>query len=81
MKWRAIIIQRVDCLGIVDLSSPTVLTMLEEYFDEERYNEIVRRSTLPAVQITQYSQELLDTISVSKLAIVCIRVALYQAGF
>lgn len=57
--------QRVGCLGIVDLSSPTVLTMLEEHLDQEKYDEIVERSTLPTIEITQYAQELLDAISVS----------------
>ncbi|RCH80674.1 hypothetical protein CU098_005824 [Rhizopus stolonifer] len=55
--------------------------MLEEHLDQEKYDEIVQRSTLPTIEITQYAQELLDVISVSKLATVCIRVALYQAGF
>ncbi|KAI7906511.1 uncharacterized protein BX663DRAFT_427999 [Cokeromyces recurvatus] len=55
--------------------------MLEEHFDQEKYDEIVRRSTLPTIEITQYAQELLDTIPISKLATVYIRVALYQAGF
>ena len=55
--------------------------MLEEHFDQEKHDEIVRRPALPTIEITQYAQELRDAISVLKLAVVCIRVALYQAGF
>jgi hypothetical protein len=36
---------------------------------------------LPTIEITQYAQGILDAISVSKLAIACISVVLYQAGF
>ena len=73
--------QRAGYLGIVDMSSIAVVTMLEERVDQENFEEIVKRSTLPKIELTTYAQELLDAVADSKPAPMSIRVALYQAGF
>ncbi|KAG1166478.1 hypothetical protein G6F36_012928 [Rhizopus arrhizus] len=73
--------EKVDCLGVLDLGSDTVVSMLQEYLSQEYYSEIIEYAVLLNIELTAYTQELITTLCLSKLVTVFIKSILYQVGF
>lgn len=68
-------------MGVLDLSSNSVLSMIKEQFGQEKYQEIIQYASLPDVELTEYVQELIAALCHSKLATISLRRTLYQVGF
>jgi hypothetical protein len=72
---------RVGHLGILDLCSKTVCTMLKEQLTEKEYDDIIEASSLEPFQFTTYAQELIDALINSKLSTGSFRDILRQVGY
>ncbi|KAI7906563.1 uncharacterized protein BX663DRAFT_496918 [Cokeromyces recurvatus] len=72
---------KVGYLGILDLSSDTVILMLKKQLAEKDYNDIIQHATLLNVELTEYAEDLITSLCESKLATISLRNIMYEIGY
>lgn len=72
---------RIGYLGILDLGSGTVISMLKKQLTEKDYDDIIQYATLTNVELTEYAEELITSLCGSKLATISLRNTMYKIGY
>lgn len=68
-------------LKIIDLSSKTALRILKAGIPIDRFDSIIRATQIHSVQMSDYANEITNTLENAPLSIHELRQNLYNAGF